>query len=77
MGLVEQKDQRGWSGEIDQFNEFDRGPIAFYVVESDFGAYNRRDGAFFRNFVHLLIGPLWILNDVVHLVPQGEKRPTA
>ncbi len=39
--------------------------------------YEHKNPAFFRNFVHLLIGPLWILNDVVHLVPQGEKRPAA
>ena len=39
--------------------------------------YEHKNPAFFRNFVHLLVGPLWILNDVVHLVPQGEKRPTA
>ena len=47
--------------------------------------YEHKNPAFFRNFVHLLIGPLWILNDIVHLVPsplrgegQGEGRtPTA
>jgi len=40
--------------------------------------YEHRNPAFFRNFVHLLVGPLWILNDVVRLVPQGEKpHPTA
>jgi uncharacterized membrane protein YGL010W len=31
--------------------------------------YEHKNPAFFRNFVHLLIGPLWILNDVVHFVP--------
>lgn len=30
--------------------------------------YEHRQPAFFRNFVHLLVGPLWILNDVVHVV---------
>jgi len=30
--------------------------------------YEKRQPAFFRNFVHLLIGPLWILNDVVPVV---------
>lgn len=39
--------------------------------------YEHKNPAFFRNFVHLLVGPLWILNDIVHFVPQGEKRPTA
>jgi len=33
--------------------------------------YEHKNPAFFRNFVHLLIGPLWILNDVVPVV----KRP--
>jgi uncharacterized membrane protein YGL010W len=32
--------------------------------------YEKKQPAFLRNFVHLLIGPLWILNDVVHLVPN-------
>lgn len=30
--------------------------------------YEHRNPAFFRNFVHLLVGPLWILNDVVPVV---------
>jgi uncharacterized membrane protein YGL010W len=30
--------------------------------------YEHRQPAFFRNLVHLLIGPLWILNDVMHVV---------
>ena len=30
--------------------------------------YEKQQPAFFRNFVHLLIGPLWILNDVVPVV---------
>jgi len=32
--------------------------------------YEHKNPAFFRNFVHLLIGPLWILNDVVPVVKQ-------
>jgi uncharacterized membrane protein YGL010W len=39
--------------------------------------YEHKNPAFFRNFVHLLVGPLWILNDVVHLVPSpgaAERR---
>ncbi|HET7710693.1 MAG TPA: Mpo1-like protein [Thermoanaerobaculia bacterium] len=30
--------------------------------------YEKRQPAFFRNFVHLLIGPLWILNDLLPVV---------
>lgn len=35
--------------------------------------YEHRNPAFFRNFVHLLVGPLWILNDLVPIV----KTPRA
>ena len=31
------------------------------------GVYEKRRPAFFKNFVHLLVGPLWILNDVIPL----------
>ncbi|MGH9456729.1 MAG: DUF962 domain-containing protein [Thermoanaerobaculia bacterium] len=34
------------------------------------GVFEKRKPAFFRNFVHLLVGPLWILNDAVRLVPE-------
>lgn len=30
--------------------------------------YEKKKPAFLRNFVHLLIGPLWILNDVIPVV---------
>ena len=33
--------------------------------------YEHKNPAFFRNFVHLLIGPLWILNDVVPVVKRA------
>lgn len=33
--------------------------------------YEHKNPAFFRNFLHLLVGPLWILND---LVPVVKKR---
>lgn len=36
--------------------------------------YEHRNPAFFRNFVHLLIGPLWILNDVVPVV-KPDRAP--
>ncbi len=34
--------------------------------------YEHKNPAFFRNFVHLLVGPLWILND---LIPVVKQRP--
>src|SRR5688572_3039647 len=34
--------------------------------------YEHKNPAFFRNFVHLLIGPLWILNDIVPV--RSEER---
>lgn len=33
--------------------------------------YEHKNPAFFRNFVHLLIGPLWILNDILPVVKSG------
>jgi uncharacterized membrane protein YGL010W len=36
--------------------------------------YEHKNPAFFRNFVHLLVGPLWILNDIVPVV-KTEKVP--
>lgn len=33
--------------------------------------YEKRQPAFLTNAMHLLIGPLWILNDVVHVVNTG------
>ena len=30
--------------------------------------YEHRQPAFFRNFLHLLVGPLWILNDLIPVV---------
>jgi uncharacterized membrane protein YGL010W len=38
-------------------------------------AYEHKNPAFFRNFVHLLVGPLWILNDVVPVVKK--QKPAA
>ena len=34
--------------------------------------YEHKNPAFFRNFVHLLIGPLWILNDIIPVVKQNR-----
>lgn len=36
--------------------------------------YEKKQPAFFRNFAHLLVGPLWILND---LIPVVRPRETA
>lgn len=35
--------------------------------------YEHRNPAFFTNFVHLLIGPLWILNDVLPVVRESRR----
>lgn len=35
--------------------------------------YEHRNPAFFRNFVHLLVGPLWILNDVLGVVKTAPR----
>jgi uncharacterized membrane protein YGL010W len=40
--------------------------------------YEKRQPAFLTNAMHLLVGPLWILNDVVHVVKQpatGNQQP--
>lgn len=34
--------------------------------------YEKRQPAFFRNFVHLLVGPLWILNDLLPVVKPRQ-----
>jgi uncharacterized membrane protein YGL010W len=34
--------------------------------------YEHKNPAFFRNFQHLLVGPLWILNDVVPVVKKSR-----
>ncbi len=39
--------------------------------------YEHKNPAFFRNFVHLLIGPLWILNDVIPVVKSGTQDRAA
>ena len=35
--------------------------------------YEHKQPAFLRNFVHLLVGPLWILNDVVPVVKSVNQ----
>ena len=39
--------------------------------------YEHKNPAFFRNFVHLLIGPLWILNDVIPVVKSDAPDRAA
>jgi uncharacterized membrane protein YGL010W len=36
--------------------------------------YEKKKPAFLRNFVHLLVGPLWILNDLIPVV-KGVPQP--
>lgn len=40
------------------------------------GVYEKRAPAFSKNLAHLVVGPLWVLNHVVHLRPEGA-RPAA
>lgn len=35
--------------------------------------YEKRQPAFLRNVTHLLVGPLWILNDIVPVVKSGRS----
>ena len=35
--------------------------------------YEKRQPAFTRNFVHLLVGPLWILNDLIPVVKSAPQ----
>ena len=40
--------------------------------------YEHKNPAFFRNFVHLLVGPLWILNDIIPVVKNAPgDRPVS
>ncbi|MGK2856481.1 MAG: DUF962 domain-containing protein [Thermoanaerobaculia bacterium] len=36
--------------------------------------YEKRQPAFFNNLVHLLVGPLWILNDAIPMVRRPAHR---
>jgi len=40
------------------------------------GMFEKRSPAFLRNFVHLLVGPLWILNDLLHIVTEKPVPAT-
>lgn len=39
------------------------------------GVYEKRQPAFYKNLVHLLIGPLWVLNHVFHV--RGPRTVAA
>lgn len=39
------------------------------------GAYERRSPAFYKNLAHLVVGPLWVLNHLVHLRREGTPAP--
>jgi uncharacterized membrane protein YGL010W len=36
--------------------------------------YEKKNPAFYRNLLHLLIGPLWILNDLIPVVKPAPDR---
>jgi hypothetical protein len=48
LGLTPERDRRGWSTSVFQFNSFDRGPIEFYDFDTEFAYFQRHDGSFFR-----------------------------
>lgn len=41
--------------------------------------FERRQPAFMRNLVHVLVGPLWVLNESVRIVSEapGEAQPSS
>ena len=41
------------------------------------GAYERQAPAFYKNAVHLIVGPLWVLNHLVRVRPETAKSPLA
>ena len=56
--------------------------IALFIIGWIFqgighAVYEKRQPAFAQNLIHLLIGPLWILNDMLHVVAAGENRQPA
>ena len=55
--------------------------VALFVIGWIFqgighAVYEHKSPAFLRNFVHLLVGPLWILNDVLHVVRSETAAAT-
>jgi uncharacterized membrane protein YGL010W len=47
------------------------GWIAQFIGHS---VYEKKQPAFFRNLVHLMVGPLWILNDLIPVVKPAPKH---
>lgn len=41
------------------------------------GVYEKRNPAFMKNLVHLLVGPLWIINDLLPLDATSRQRGEA
>jgi len=41
------------------------------------GVYEKRSPAFYRNLAHLIVGPLWVLNHVVHLRSEPAGAPAS
>jgi len=41
------------------------------------GVYEKRSPAFYRNLAHLIVGPLWVLNHVVHLRSEPADAPAS
>ncbi|HUI41065.1 MAG TPA: Mpo1-like protein [Terriglobia bacterium] len=41
------------------------------------GAYEKRSPAFYKNLAHLVVGPLWVLNHVVHLRREEVRAPAS
>jgi hypothetical protein len=49
LGLTPERDRRGFSTSIFQYNNFDRGPIEFYDFDTEFNYFRRHDGSFFKS----------------------------
>lgn len=41
------------------------------------GKYEKKSPAFFTNLSHLFIGPLWVVNHVLHLRPESATAESA
>lgn len=37
------------------------------------GVYEKRSPAFFTNLVHLVVGPLWVANHILHVRPERTE----
>ena len=36
------------------------------------GVYEKRSPAFFKNLIHLVVGPLWVTNHLIRLRPEAK-----